>query len=164
MSWSHYRLIIRIEDPEKRNFYVRSAVEERWTVRQLDRQIHSFYYERLLATRTKGKDKVRQEIQQLEPPTKADGILKDPYVLDFLDLNGTSDYLETDLEQALMDKLQQFLLELGSDRAKTKPLPSVQIEPEGQPSVIAMSWRRKSARDAVVPKIAVKARRCGFSM
>ena len=71
-----------------------------------------------MATRTKGKDKVRQEIQQLEPPTKADGILKDPYVLDFLDLNGTSDYLETDLEQALMDKLQQFLLELGSDRAQ----------------------------------------------
>ena len=113
LSWSHYRLIIRIEDPEKRDFYVRSAVEERWTVRQLDRQIHSFYYERLLATRMEGRGKVRQEIQQLEPPTKADGILKDPYVLDFLDLNGTSDYLETDLEQALMDKLQQFLLELG---------------------------------------------------
>lgn len=113
LSWSHYRLIIRIEDPEKRDFYVRSAVEERWTVRQLDRQIHSFYYERLLATRAKGRGKVRQEIQQPEPPTKADGILKDPYVLDFLDLNGTSDYLETDLEQALMDKLQQFLLELG---------------------------------------------------
>lgn len=118
LSWSHYRLIIRIEDPEKRNFYVRSAVEERWTVRQLDRQIHSFYYERLLATRAEGRGKVRQEIQQLKPPTKADGILKDPYVLDFLDLNGTSDYLETDLEQALMDKLQQFLLELGSDRAQ----------------------------------------------
>lgn len=113
LSWSHYRLIIRIEDPVRRDFYVRSAVEERWTVRQLDRQIHSFYYERLLATRAEGKDKVRQEIQQLEPPTKADDVLKDPYVLDFLDLNGNSDYLETDLEQALMDKLQQFLLELG---------------------------------------------------
>ena len=67
----------------------------------------------LLATRAEGKDEVRQEIQNLEPPTKADGILKDPYVLDFLDLNGNSNYLETDLEQALMDKLQQFLLELG---------------------------------------------------
>ena len=113
LSWSHYRLIIRIDDPVRRDFYVRSAVEERWTVRQLDRQIHSFYYERLLATRAEGKDEVRQEIQNLEPPTKADGILKDPYVLDFLDLNGNSNYLETDLEQALMDKLQQFLLELG---------------------------------------------------
>lgn len=113
LSWSHYRLIIRIEDPVRRDFYVRSAVEERWTVRQLDRQIHSFYYERLLATRAEGKDKVRQEIQQLEPPTKADDVLKDPYVLDFLELNGNSDFLETDLEQALMDKLQQFLLELG---------------------------------------------------
>ena len=113
LSWSHYRLIIRIDDPVRRDFYVRSAVEERWTVRQLDRQIHSFYYERLLATRAEGKDEVRQEIQNLEPPTKADGILKDPYVLDFLDLGGNSNYLETDLEQALMDKLQQFLLELG---------------------------------------------------
>ncbi|MBX9034136.1 PDDEXK nuclease domain-containing protein [Gordonibacter massiliensis (ex Traore et al. 2017)] len=113
LSWSHYRLLMRVEGRERRDFYVRSAVEERWTVRQLDRQIHSFYYERLLATRAKGKDKVRQEVQQLEPPTKADGILKDPYVLDFLDLNGNADYLETDLEQALMDKLQQFLLELG---------------------------------------------------
>lgn len=113
LSWSHYRLIIRVEDPVRRDFYVRSAVEERWTVRQLDRQIHSFYYERLLATRAEGKDKVRQEIQQLEPPTKADDVLKDPYVLDFLELNGNSDFLETDLEQALMDKLQQFLLELG---------------------------------------------------
>ncbi|MDY3981306.1 PDDEXK nuclease domain-containing protein [Paraeggerthella sp. LCP19S3_G8] len=113
LGWSHYRLIIRVEDPVRRDFYVRSAVEERWTVRQLDRQIHSFYYERLLATRAEGKDKVRQEIQQLEPPTKADDVLKDPYVLDFLELNGNSDFLETDLEQALMDKLQQFLLELG---------------------------------------------------
>ena len=105
LSWSHYRLIIRIDDPVRRDFYVRSAVEERWTVRQLDRQIHSFYYERLLATRAERKDE--------EPSTKADGILKDPYVLDFLDLNGNSNYLETNLEQALMDKLQQFLLELG---------------------------------------------------
>ena len=96
LSWSHYRLIIRIDDPVRRDFYVRSAVEERWTVRQLDRQIHSFYYERLLATRAEGKDEVRQEIQNLEPPTKADGILKDPYVLDFLDLGGNSNYLETD--------------------------------------------------------------------
>ena len=113
LSWSHYRLIIRIDDPVRRDFYVRSAVEERWTVRQLDRQIHSFYYERLLATRAERKDEVRQEILNLEPSTKADGILKDPYVLDFLDLNGNSNYLETNLEQALMDKLQQFLLELG---------------------------------------------------
>lgn len=81
LSWSHYRLIIRIDDPVRRDFYVRSAVEERWTVRQLDRQIHSFCYERLLATRAERKDEVRQEIQNLEPPTKADGILKDPYVL-----------------------------------------------------------------------------------
>lgn len=66
-----------------------------------------------MASREEGRNEVRKEVQKLEPRTKADDILKDPYVLDFLDLNGNSDYLETDLEQALMDKLQQFLLELG---------------------------------------------------
>lgn len=111
LSWSHYRLLMRVEKEKKRLFYMREAVEQRWTVRQLDREIHSFYYERLLATREEGR--VRQEVKDLEPPTKADGLLKDPYVLDFLDMGGRTDYREDELEQALMDRLQEFLLELG---------------------------------------------------
>lgn len=77
MSWSHYRLLIRVEDERKRLFYMREAVDQRWTVRQLDREIHSFYYERLLATREGGRESVRQEVKQLEPATEADGLLKD---------------------------------------------------------------------------------------
>lgn len=113
LSWSHYRLLIRVEDEKKRTFYMREAVSQQWTVRQLDREIHSFYYERLLATREEGRESVRQEIKELEPPTKADGLLKDPYVLDFLDMGGRTDYREDELEQVLMDRLQEFLLELG---------------------------------------------------
>lgn len=113
LSWSHYRLLIRVEDEKKRLFYMHEAVDQRWTVRQLDREIHSFYYERLLATREEGRESVRQEVKELEPSTKADGLLKDPYVLDFLDMGGRTDYREDELEQALMDRLQEFLLELG---------------------------------------------------
>ena len=112
LSWSHYRLLIRIEDRERREFYAHAAVEDHWSVRQLDQQIHSSYYERLLATHEDHREVVRKEIQKVEPVTKADDILKDPYVLDFLDLSGSA-FLEADLEQALMDKLQEFLLELG---------------------------------------------------
>ncbi|MEG1246720.1 PDDEXK nuclease domain-containing protein [Gordonibacter sp.] len=113
LSWSHYRLIMRVKDDKKRLFYLREAVDQRWTVRQLDREIHSFYFERFLATRAEGKDSVRQEVKELEPITKADGLLKDPYVLDFLDMGSRTDYRENELEQALMDRLQEFLLELG---------------------------------------------------
>lgn len=113
LSWSHYRLIMRLEDQKRREFYVRAAAKEGWTVRQLDRQIHSSYYERLLATQEDHRDIARKEVKALEPRTRADSILKDPYVLDFLDLPGGTTYLESDLEQALMDKLQHFLLELG---------------------------------------------------
>lgn len=100
LSWSHYRLIMRLEDQKRREFYVRAAAKEGWTVRQLDRQIHSSYYERLLATQEDHRDIVRKEVKALEPRTRADSILKDPYVLDFLDLPGGTTYLESDLEQA----------------------------------------------------------------
>lgn len=113
LSWSHYRLLMRVEDEKKRLFYMHEAVDQHWTVRQLDREIHSFYYERLLATREEGREGVRQEVKQLEPATRADGLLKDPYVLDFLDMGGRTQYREDELEQALMDRLQEFLLELG---------------------------------------------------
>ena len=113
LSWSHYRRLIRVKDVRRREFYLEESINQHWTVRQLDRQINTFYYERLLATQNEGKERVRQEIQQLEPTTKADELLKDPYVLDFIDMGGRTDYAERDLEQALMDRLQEFLLELG---------------------------------------------------
>ncbi|GHT96569.1 hypothetical protein FACS1894116_13930 [Betaproteobacteria bacterium] len=113
LTWTHYRLLIRVEDGSRREFYERECGTEGWTSRQLERQINSFYYERLLATQKSGRDRVRDEIQTLEPKTVPDFILKDPYILEFLDLKENRDYLERELEQALIDSLQAFLLELG---------------------------------------------------
>ena len=70
LSWSHYRLLMRVEDEKQRQFYMYEAVDQRWTVRQLDREIHSFYHERLLATREEGRESVRREVKELEPATK----------------------------------------------------------------------------------------------
>jgi predicted nuclease of restriction endonuclease-like (RecB) superfamily len=113
LSWSHYRLLMKIEDESHREFYTRECVEAAWSVRQLERQINSFFYERLLATQKSGRASVRGEIQALEPKTDPEYILKDPYVLEFLDLKENRDYHESELEQALIDKIQDFLLELG---------------------------------------------------
>ena len=113
LSWSHYRLLIRIEDDTRREFYGRECVDAGWSVRQLERQINSFFYERLLATQKSGRENVKDEIRTLEPKTEPNYILKDPYILEFLDLKENKNYLESELEQALIDKLQDFLLELG---------------------------------------------------
>jgi predicted nuclease of restriction endonuclease-like (RecB) superfamily len=113
LSWSHYCLLMKIGDSSRREFYVRECVETAWSVRQLGRQINSFFYERLLATQKSGRDNVKNEIQTLEPKTDTDYILKDPYILEFLDLKENRDYQETDLEQGLISKLHDFLLELG---------------------------------------------------
>ena len=113
LSWSHYRLLIRIDDEQRREFYRSECVESGWTVRQLERQINSFYYERLLATQKSSRESVREEIQSLEPKDGPEYILKDPYILEFLDLQENRSYHESELEQALIDKLQEFLLELG---------------------------------------------------
>jgi predicted nuclease of restriction endonuclease-like (RecB) superfamily len=113
LTWTHYRLLIRIEDPVRRDFYIKECVEADWTVRQLDRQINSFYYERQLATQKKYHAEIASEVLKLEPKTDADYILKDPYILEFLDLKGNTKYTESELEQGLIDKLQEFLLELG---------------------------------------------------
>jgi predicted nuclease of restriction endonuclease-like (RecB) superfamily len=79
----------------------------------LERQINSFYFERLLATQKADRDEVRNEIQTTEPKTSPDYILKDPYILEFLQLGENKKYLESELEQGLIDNLQDFLLELG---------------------------------------------------
>lgn len=113
LSWSHYRLLMRIEEQGRRDFYLKECAECGWSVRQLERQLNSFYYERLLATQSDHRDEVRNEIQTVEPKTEPSYILKDPYILEFLDLKQNKAYLEKDLEQGLLDNLQEFLLELG---------------------------------------------------
>jgi len=113
LSWSHYRLLMRIDNEPRREFYLKECAESNWSSRQLERQINSFYYERLLATQKEDKDSVKNEIQKTEPKTDPDYILKDPYILEFLDLNENKKYHENELEQALIDNLQKFLMELG---------------------------------------------------
>jgi predicted nuclease of restriction endonuclease-like (RecB) superfamily len=113
LSWSHYRLLMKINDAAMRDFYQKECAECNWSVRQLERQITTFYYERLLATQKEARDSVKSEIQQTEPKTEPDYILKDPYILEFLDLKENKQYQESEIEQALIDKLQEFLLELG---------------------------------------------------
>ncbi|MDR0528921.1 MAG: PDDEXK nuclease domain-containing protein [Zoogloeaceae bacterium] len=113
LSWSHYRLLMRVEEPNRREFYLTESAESGWTSRQLERQINSFFYERLLATQKESRSEIKGEIAKLEPKTDADYILKDPYILEFLDLKENTKYSESELEQGLIDKLQEFLLELG---------------------------------------------------
>ena len=111
LSWTHYRALMKVTDEAARNFYLEESVKSGWSSRQLDRQINSFYYQRILASRD--KDSVAAEIDTLEPRPEYEKIIKDPYVLEFLDLPANEHYYESELEQALIDHLQKFLLELG---------------------------------------------------
>ncbi|MCR4623843.1 MAG: PDDEXK nuclease domain-containing protein [Alphaproteobacteria bacterium] len=113
LSWTHYRLIIRVENPKARAFYVEECAKCGWSTRQLERQIHSLFYERLLSSRY--DESVRNEIYTLEPKkeVKPTDILKSTYILEFLGLEDNTKYHEKELEQAIIDNLQKFLLELG---------------------------------------------------
>lgn len=111
LSWTHYRLLIKVENDNAREFYMQEAVKSGWSTRQLERQINTFFYERLLSS--KNKEKVAAEIQTSEAAKTPEDIIRDPYVLEFLGLNPNDDFYESDLEQALITHLQKFLLELG---------------------------------------------------
>ena len=111
LSWTHYRLLMRVENKNARRFYIEEAIKSNWSTRQLERQINSFFYERLLSSQN--KEKVSEEIQKLESAKVPEDIIRDPYVLEFLGLNPKDDFYESDLEEALITHLQKFLLELG---------------------------------------------------
>lgn len=111
LSWTHYRLLMRVENDNARQFYLDEAVKSQWSTRQLERQINTFFYERLLSS--KNTEAVSQEIQTLESGKTPEDIIRDPYVLEFLGLSPNDDFYESDLEQALITHLQKFLLELG---------------------------------------------------
>jgi predicted nuclease of restriction endonuclease-like (RecB) superfamily len=105
LSWSHNRLIMRVENPKARGYYLHEGTAQNWTVRQLERNIKSQSFQRLLST---------QAAQSPTPETAAHmDFIKDPYVLEFLQLPETGQLKESKLEQAIIDELQKFLLELG---------------------------------------------------
>jgi len=111
LTWTHYRILLRVEKPDARSFYENEAVAARWSTRKLERQINSLLFERLALSRDReGVLALAQNGQEIEQPAD---LIKDPYVLEFTGLPQNEHFYESDLEQALIDKLREFLLELG---------------------------------------------------
>ena len=106
LSWSHIRLIMRLDNANEGDYYIAESREQNWSVRQLERNIKSGYFQRLLSTQN--KEITTGTLQAIQSE-----FLKDPYVLEFLGLPESSDYKESALEQAIISNLQKFLLELG---------------------------------------------------
>lgn len=111
LSWTHYQVLMTIDNPEERSFYEREAINGAWNVQTLKRQYHSSLYERLALSRDK-QDVMAMATQGAMPYHPAD-ILKSPYILEFAGLDDKSSYHESDLEFAVLNKLQDFLLEMG---------------------------------------------------
>lgn len=113
LSWSHYRTLIKIEEPHIRNFYMEEAIKGNWSVRQLERQIATCTYSRVILNNgvVENTNNVYEtnSLIKYEPNT----VIKDPYMLEFLGLDNNVNYLEKELEDALINHLQKFLLELG---------------------------------------------------
>ncbi len=111
LSWSHYCLLLRIESTLARQFYLVETEKEKWAVRELERQINSLLFERLAASKdTKGVWALAQKGQVIE---RSSDLIKDPYVLEFLGLESSEKYTETELEERIIHHLKHFLLELG---------------------------------------------------
>lgn len=111
LSWSHYVELLKIDDPQERSFYLHESENENWGVRELKRQMNSMLFQRLALSRD--RDEVLRLSQEGQIIEKASDIVKDPYVFEFVGLPELPVYKEGDLENALIDNLSQFLLELG---------------------------------------------------
>lgn len=111
LSWSHYRRLLSVENEKCRLWYMNEAANEVWSTRQLDRQISTLYYERLLSSREKDSivAEAKEKLAQVSPLE----FIRDPYVLDFLKLQDYPSLHESDIEKSLISHLQDFLLELG---------------------------------------------------
>ena len=111
LSWTHYLLLMRIDNEEERRFYEIEAASQNWSVRELERQFNSSLYERLVLSRD--KKKIRNLSRKGHILTTPQDAIKEPYVLEFLGLKEESAYSETELETAIINKIEHFLLELG---------------------------------------------------
>ena len=111
LSWTHYRTLLRVEDPDARSFYEIESIEGAWSARELERQINSLFYERIaLSKDKKGLKRLAKKGHEILKPAD---IFKDPMVIEFLGMPASPRLMESDLETALIDHLQSFLLELG---------------------------------------------------
>lgn len=126
LSWTQYKLLIRIDNQDKRDFYIAETIKNNWTVRQLERQIYSSLFERLLMSND--KESVLAVAKNEKLPSDAKEIIKDPMYLEFLGLKREASYYEKDLEQAIITHLQDFLLELGNGFAFVARQKRIHIE------------------------------------
>jgi predicted nuclease of restriction endonuclease-like (RecB) superfamily len=113
LSWTHYRTLLRVTSDKAREWYMQEAATQNWSARALDRQIGTLYFERLTLSGDKAPVSAEAEAQIAALPPTPREFVRDPVMLEFLGLPGSGKLLESSLEQALMDKLQGFLLELG---------------------------------------------------
>jgi predicted nuclease of restriction endonuclease-like (RecB) superfamily len=97
LSWTHYRLLMRVENEKARAFYLEETVKSNWSTRQLERQINSFFYERILSS--KNKKAVSEEIHRLEAEKTPGDIIKDPFVLEFLGINANTIFTKASLNK-----------------------------------------------------------------
>lgn len=111
LSWSHYLILMRMENIEERNFYEIESIQNNWSLRELRRQIDSALYERLVLSRD--KEKVKELAFKGQVIEKPEDVVKDPYILEFLGLEEKSNYSENRLETEIINNLEKFLLELG---------------------------------------------------
>ena len=113
LSWTHYRSLLRVEEVAARTWYMNEAADQNWSTRALDRQIGTLYYERLLTSNDRQPLRVEAANELASMPSSPREFIRDPVMLEFLGLPGTGKLLESSLEDALLDNLQAFLLELG---------------------------------------------------
>jgi len=111
LSWTHYQVLMQVENPDARSFYEIEATQQQWSVRQLSRQVGSSLYERLALSRD--KDEVMRLAREGQTIEKPSDIIKDPITLEFLGMKPDASYSESKLENAIINKMQQFLLEMG---------------------------------------------------
>jgi predicted nuclease of restriction endonuclease-like (RecB) superfamily len=129
LSWSHFRMLLRVKEGQARAWYANETATQSWSVRALDRQISTLYYERLLGSQK--QDGVRAEAANkiaTEAPTDPRDFIRDPYVLEFLGVQPDAGLYEQDVEQGLIDRLQQFLMELGKGFAFVARQKRLQVE------------------------------------
>ena len=130
LSWTHYRILLKVKDPKAREWYMNETANQSWSYRALERQIGVLYYERLLSSQfDEGiKQEGLEKIEALKPSSL--DFIRDPYILDFLQLSPNHTLYENDLEQGLLDNVQKFLLELGKGFAFVKRQQIIKAEDE----------------------------------
>jgi len=111
LSWTHHRILLKVDDKNAREFYLNEANENMWSTRALERQVNTLYYERIISSQN--NEKVKEEADRNTKDLIPQDLLKDPMVLEFLQLKKDRAYLESELEESLLNHINDFLLELG---------------------------------------------------